>query len=313
MTSNATRLPHIDAVVIGLGWAGSVIAKEMVDAGLRVVGLERGPWIETGVDFNVNTAADELRYNRRLELMVQTAQNTVTCRNNTGQTALPMRQWGSFHPGNGTGGAGLHWAGITWRFQPDEFRRASQLKEKYGSELDPELTLQDWGTDWAEMEPCYDAWERIAGISGQAGNIQGKMIKGGNPFEGPRQRDYPTKPLTQTYTGSFFGEVAASMGYKPFPTPSALLSEPYTNTYGVTMGPCTYCGFCTNYGCANLSKSSAITTVLPALIGDYVLRDEGALHLSLSIAAAIVGPVATVLLWCGLRQFRACLSERPEA
>lgn len=53
--------------------------------------------------------------------------------------------------------------------------------------------------------------------------------------------------------------------------------------------------------------------VLPALIGDYVLRDEGALHLSLSIAAAIVGPVATVLLWCGLRQFRACLSERPEA
>ncbi len=270
MTSNATRLPHIDAVVIGLGWAGSVIAKEMVDAGLRVVGLERGPWIETGVDFNVNTAADELRYNRRLELMVQTAQNTVTCRNNTSQTALPMRQWGSFHPGNGTGGAGLHWAGITWRFQPDEFRRASQLKEKYGSELDPELTLQDWGTDWAEMEPCYDAWERIAGISGQAGNIQGKMIKGGNPFEGPRQRDYPTKPLTQTYTGSFFGEVAASMGYKPFPTPSALLSEPYTNTYGVTMGPCTYCGFCTNYGCANLSKSSAINTVLSALI-----RQEG--------------------------------------
>jgi len=49
--------------------------------------------------------------------------------------------------------------------------------------------------------------------------------------------------------------------------------------------------------------------VLPALIGDYVLRDEGALHLSLAIAAAIVGPIATLLLWGGLRQFRACLAS----
>ncbi len=48
--------------------------------------------------------------------------------------------------------------------------------------------------------------------------------------------------------------------------------------------------------------------VLPALIGDYVLHDESALHLSLAIAAAIVGPIATLLLWGGLRQFRACLA-----
>ncbi len=32
------------------------------------------------------------------------------------------------------------------------------------------------------------------------------------------------------------------------------------------MGPCTFYGFCTNYGGANYSKASAITTVLPALM-----------------------------------------------
>ena len=47
--------------------------------------------------------------------------------------------------------------------------------------------------------------------------------------------------------------------------------------------------------------------VLPALIGDYILHDEKALNLSLALAAAIVGPVATLLLSVGLKQFRACL------
>ncbi|PZQ47507.1 MAG: GMC family oxidoreductase [Rhodovulum sulfidophilum] len=262
----ATRLPRKDAVVIGLGWAGSIIAKEMVDAGLEVIGLERGPWMETGVDFNINTAPDELRYARRQELMLQTVQNTVTARNDSSQEALPMRQWGSFHPGNGTGGAGLHWAGIAWRFQPEEFRLASYLREKYGDEIDPALTLQDWDTDWSEMEPAYDYWERIAGISGEAGNIQGTLQGRGNPFEGPREREYPNPPTIPTYAPKLFADTARELGYKPFHTPSALLSQAYTNIYGVTGGPCTYCGFCTNYGCANLSKASAITTVLPALI-----------------------------------------------
>ncbi|MER5172352.1 GMC family oxidoreductase [Thioclava kandeliae] len=266
MTGPAKRLPHTDAVVIGLGWAGSIIAKEMVDAGLDVVGLERGGWIETGVDFNINTAPDELRYARRQELMLQTVQNTVTARNNSAQEALPMRKWGSFHPGNGTGGAGLHWAGITWRFQPEEFRLASYLSEKYGDEVDPNLTLQDWGTDWSEMEPAYDYFERIAGVSGKAGNINGEILAGGNPFEGARTRDYPTGPTIPTYAPKLFAQVAEDLGYKPFHTPSSILSEAYTNIYGMQMGPCTYCGFCTNYGCANLSKASAITCVLPALV-----------------------------------------------
>jgi gluconate 2-dehydrogenase alpha chain len=263
----ATKLPSTDVVVVGLGWAGSIIANELTDQGLNVIAFERGPWRDTARDFNIASAPDELRYNQRQELMLQTAQNAVTARNNPSQTALPMRSWGSFHPGNGTGGAGNHWAGITFRFQPEDFRLRSHLTEKYGASAIPEeLALQDWGTDWAEMEPHYTAFDRIAGLSGKAGNLKGQIQNGGNPFEGPRSEEYPTRPLRQPYGPTLFAEAARNLGYKPFPVPSALISEPYTNSLGVTMGPCTFCGFCTNFGCANYSKASAITTVLPALV-----------------------------------------------
>lgn len=263
----ARKLPHKDVVIVGLGWAGAIIANELTDEGLDVVAIERGPWRDTARDFNIETITDELRYNQRQELMLQTAQNTVTVRNNTSQAALPMRSWGSFHPGNGTGGAGTHWAGITFRFQPSEFRLKSYLTEKYGAAAMPEeLTLQDWGTDWGEMEPHYAAFEAIAGISGKAGNVGGALQDGGNPFEGPRSGDYPNPPLKQPYGPVLFAKAAQDMGYKPFPVPSALLSRGYTNPLGVTMGPCTFCGFCTNYGCANYSKASAVIAVLPALI-----------------------------------------------
>lgn len=262
----AKKLPSTDVVVVGLGWAGSIIAHELAAEGLNIIGFERGPWRDTATDFNVASAADELRYSRRQELMLRTRQNTVTIRNNVTETALPMRSWGSFDPGNGTGGAGNHWAGITYRFQPEEFQLKTHLTEKYGKELSSELTLQDWGTDWAEMEPYYTAFDRLAGISGKAGNINGIPQEGGNPFEGPRSEEYPNPPTAQPYAPTLFAEAARNLGYTPFPVPSALMSRAYTNSLGVTMGQCTFCGFCTNYGCANYSKASAITTVLPVLI-----------------------------------------------
>lgn len=116
------------------------------------------------------------------------------------------------------------------------------------------------------MEPYYDAFERVAGVSGKAGNLNGTIVDGGNPFEGPRSREYPNPPNAQTYAPTLFAEAARNLGHKPFPVPSALASRGYTNQYGVTMGPCTFCGFCTNYGCANYSKASPIVNVFPALI-----------------------------------------------
>ncbi|MDU7522247.1 MAG: GMC family oxidoreductase, partial [Roseomonas mucosa] len=127
------RLPRKDAVIVGLGWTGAIMGYELCQAGLEVVALERGPWRDTSTDFNIGTAPDELRYAIRNELFSQPAQDTVTARNNPSQRALPIRNWGSFLPGNGVGGAGIHWNGHTWRFMPSDFRLRSHLTERYGA------------------------------------------------------------------------------------------------------------------------------------------------------------------------------------
>ncbi len=77
----ATRLAPTDVVTIGLGWTGSMVAKSMTDAGLRVVSIERGPWRDTATDFPPSYSPDELRYAVRLDLFVRPAQSTLTSSN----------------------------------------------------------------------------------------------------------------------------------------------------------------------------------------------------------------------------------------
>ena len=132
------RLPRKDVVVVGLGWTGSILAYELAQTGLDVVAIERGPWRDTATDFNIGTAADELRYAVRHDIFLRPTQETLTMRNNPSQTALPIRKWGSFLPGNGVGGAGVHWNGQTWRFLPDDFRIRSHMTERYGEGILPE-------------------------------------------------------------------------------------------------------------------------------------------------------------------------------
>ncbi|WP_420963517.1 GMC family oxidoreductase [Brucella sp. IR073] len=263
----ATKLPRKDVVIIGLGWTGSILANELTDEGLDVVAIERGPWRDTATDFNVGYMQDELRFAIRKDLFLRPVQSTLTFRNNVAQEALPIREFGSFLPGNGVGGAGVHWNGQTWRFLPSDFRCRSHLVERYGAKIVPqELTIQDWGVTYEELEPFYDKFEYLAGISGKAGNIKGKLLEGGNPFEGPRSREYPLPPLDMSYAQVLFAEGARAAGFHPFPQPAANASRSYTNPLGVVMGQCTYCGFCERFGCANYSKASPQTTVLPVLM-----------------------------------------------
>ena len=261
------KLPPKDVVVVGLGWTGSILSLELAREGLDVVAIERGPWRDTASDFNIGTAPDELRYGVRHEIFLRPRQETLTMRNTPDQRALPIRRWGSFLPGNGVGGAGVHWNGQTWRFLPNDFQIRSNTIAKYGENLLPEGNhIQDWDVTYDELEPFYEQFEYTCGISGKAGNLAGVKQEGGNPFEGARAREYPTPPMTQGYAQTLFTKAAAEKGLHPFSRPSANLSQAYTNPYGCRMGPCSYCGFCERFGCANYSKSSPQTCVLPALV-----------------------------------------------
>jgi gluconate 2-dehydrogenase alpha chain len=128
------------------------------------------------------------------------------------------------------------------------------------------MTIQDWGVSYDELEPHYDRFEYLCGTSGTAGNLKGVIQDGGNPFEGARSRPYPTPAQPQPFSHTLFAQAARELGYKPFPQPSGNISTAYTNPLGVTMGPCTYCGFCEWFGCGNYSKASPQTTILPALV-----------------------------------------------
>ncbi len=261
-----TRLKPVDAVIIGFGWSGALLAEVLSRAGLSVIALERGPYRDTAEDFPPSRAPDELRYAVRHDLVVKPVENTITFRNRSDQTALPVRAWGSFLPASGAGGGGVHWNGQTWRFRPSDFTLRTTILERYGRRfLPPDLTIQDWGVTYETLEPYYDRFEYLCGISGKSGNLQGKIQPGGNPFEGPRARDYPTPPLTMPYAAALFAKAAAEGGYHPFPQPSANLSQAYTNPFGVTLGACSYCGFCERFGCGNYAKASPQTTLMPLL------------------------------------------------
>ncbi len=272
----AQLLPHKDVVIMGLGWTGSILAQELTDAGLNVVAIERGPWRDTASDFNIGYMPDELRFAVRKDLFLQPALEAMTMRNNVSQTAMPMRDYSSFLPGSGVGGAGVHWNGFNWRFFPNEFEAKTHLTKRYGAKKIAELQMEDWGITYDELEHCYDRFEYVCGTSGKAGNLKGQIIEGGNPFEGPRAREYPLPPLKMPYSSTLFAAAAKDLGLHPFPLPASNMSKPYVNSLGIAMGACTYCGYCERFGCANYSKASPQTSVLPVLMkkSNFEVRTE---------------------------------------
>src|SRR3982074_781507 len=86
-----TKLKEVDVVIVGLGWTGGILAKELTEAVMKVVALERGAPVSSENDYALPNIRDELRYVARHDLMQNTARDTITVRNHPSQEALPMR------------------------------------------------------------------------------------------------------------------------------------------------------------------------------------------------------------------------------
>src|SRR5579875_1964103 len=136
----ATRLKPVDAVTVGVGWTGGIVAAELTKAGYHVVGLERGEYRNTDPDFEIPQIHDELAYAVRLRMMQDAAKYTYTFRNSIGQTG---------------------------RFLPWDFELRSRTVGKYGAKRMNGLASRDWGITYEELEPYYDRFEYQAGISGK--------------------------------------------------------------------------------------------------------------------------------------------------
>ncbi|MBY4673922.1 GMC family oxidoreductase [Burkholderia multivorans] len=271
------RMKPVDAVIVGFGWTGAMMGMELTDAGLNVLALERGRYRDTSPDFTYPQIADELAYGIRGKLFQPLARETVTVRHGINDVAVPYRQYGAFLLGNDVGGAGTHWNGQHYRPSPEDLNLRSHIAQRYGEKFIPaDMTIQDYGVSYAELEPYFDHFEKICGVSGKAGNLDGKIVAGGNPFEGFRSHEYPNPPVADTYGAKLFADAARAVGFHPFPQPSSNASRPYTNPYGARLGPCNLCGYCERFGCFMYSKASPQTTILPVLMKrpNFTLRTE---------------------------------------
>ena len=241
-----------DAVIVGVGAAGGIVAAELGKAGMKVIGLERGPRLTTA-DFATH---DELRYFERQDLRPNVKRQPVTWRPNTNVRSNRLPTLGY---GNQAGGGTVHYGALSWRFHEDDFRARSNTIERYGASAIPaDTSLADWPVTYADLEPYYDRAEYELGVSGKAGNLQGRKIDGGNVFEAPRRREYPLPPLLADQSGILFTEGARKLGHHPFSSPRAILSQPYQGRPA-----CTYCGYCQGFGCHVGAKSSILVTKLP--------------------------------------------------
>ena len=273
---SATRY---DAIVVGAGAAGAVVAAELAQEGMRVLCLDKGPRYSTE-DFRLKH--DEIRYYARGALVPSMRTDPLTWREKTADGEADVPSWAAgplgtanplhLPPSLGTGGGTIHWGGACWRFRESEFRMRSTIEERLGADAMPEgHTLVDWPITYADLEPYYDRVEWELGISGRGSNILDKPDQNENPWEAPRARDYPMPPLRQSTADIRFAEACSRLGYHPFRTSAAIASEPFKGRSG-----CTYCGFCHGYPCHVDAKTSTHVAALPAGVasGNLEIRDH---------------------------------------
>ena len=249
----ARRNRKADVVIVGMGAAGGVAALPLARAGLDVVGLEAGTWLDRR-DF----VPDEIRNNVRdwPFIVKKTELERPTVRNNSSQTA---NQVGSHPMMNAVGGTSIHYWAQSWRLNPWDFRVVSETTRRYGASRIPEgSTVEDWPLDYEELEPSYEAVEREVGVSGQAGNVRGSIDPRGNQYEGLRSKEYPMPPLRWTAFLEGMANSARSLGWNPFPGPAAINTEFYEGRPG-----CVYHGHCAKGGCHVDAKSATYVTTIP--------------------------------------------------
>lgn len=259
----AKELEKVDAVIVGTGWAGGIAAAELTKKGYKVVALERGKE-QTREDFI--GAKDELKYSIRYNMMQDLSKETVTARGSRDDTARPVRNNSHARFGNDTGGASVHWNGVSFRWMPYDFEIYSQTVDRYGKDKIPEnCTIQDWGITYDELEPYYDKFEKTAGVSGEE-----------NPIGPKRSDNYPNPSLKTTPSIELFKKAGKNLGYHPYHLPAANMSQQYTNPDGEELNACMYCAFCEEYGCDFGAKGDPIVTVLSTAnkTGNFEIRNE---------------------------------------
>jgi choline dehydrogenase-like flavoprotein len=177
---------HVDACIVGCGAGGSVLAKELAEAGWSVVVLEAGDWLTTE-DF------------RQDELHMRGMFDWDDRRWLRGSEQLEL---GHRRDGRGVGGGTLHFGGVALRLWPEDFERRSR-----------DGVAEDWPVGYDDLAPYYDRVERELALSGP------RWL----PW-GPRRGRYPQPPHATTARDDLVAKGMTALGIEWCPTPLAILT-----------------------------------------------------------------------------------------
>ena len=115
-------LSHVNAVIVGAGAGGGIVAKELAEAGLSVVLLERGQWPRYDQHND-----DELVSQRTPALGNPFGPDDARYRrvivNANGTTRIVLPSEGGYNNNAGcVGGGTASYGAMAWRFMPQDFR-----------------------------------------------------------------------------------------------------------------------------------------------------------------------------------------------
>jgi choline dehydrogenase-like flavoprotein len=184
-----------DAVVVGAGIAGALIAKYLTRAGFRVLVLEAGPATAQSFD----------GYSKHLEHFYAATgkgpesawppdanapqPDTGDLKNNNGYFVQKgPNLYGSSYS-RLQGGSTLHWLGVSLRMLPEDFA----LRTRYG-------VGRDWPLTYKELEPYYRKAEHEIGVAADVAD----QTYHGHYF--PEGYDYPMQRVPLSYSDQKLAE-----------------------------------------------------------------------------------------------------------
>ena len=245
-------LPHLNAVIVGAGAGGGIVAKELAEAGLSVALLERGDWPR--YDDNND---DELVSQRTPALGnpfgPDDARHRRVIGNGKGRIVLPS-EGGYGNNAGCVGGGTASYGAMGWRFMQQDFK----LKTTYGPMEGS--TLDDWPLTYDELEPFYEKAEYEIGVAGDYST---------NPFGAPRKKPFPMPAFPYNKEGKLFVEATRRLGLHPFPIPMLRNSVPYGGRPA-----CIHMRSCVGFACPINAKCGTQNTVIPRALatGNCELR-----------------------------------------